>query len=671
MNCTPRFPAFLHGGDYNPDQWLEYPEVLEEDIRLMQKAKVNAVSVGIFSWAKLEPEEGKYDFAWLDAVIDRLWAGGIHVVLATPSGARPAWMAQKYPEVLRVGEDFRQAHFGNRHNHCPSSPVFREKTRAIDRALAERYAGHPAVILWHISNEFSGDCRCPACQENFRRFLQKRYGLLEELNRHWWTGFWSMTYTDWAQVEPPSSIGQGANPAMWVDWRRFSTAQCKDFLAMEKETVQAVDPSLPVTANLMHLFWDYDYFDLAEAMDVVSWDAYPSWHIGDDYLEASQFAMTHDLMRSLKDQPFLLMESTPSLVNWQAVNRVKKPGMHLLSSMLPLAQGAQSVMYFQWRKGRGGAEMFHGAVVGHDGTADTRTFRDVTRVGEALEKLAPLYDSPKAPAKVCMLYDWQNKWAIHYAQMGRRENMDYDGTVISHYRALWKLGVNIDFRDMRECTDLSQYQLVIAPMLFMTRGGIEEKLRRFVEQGGTLVMTYLAGTMGEDGLAHLGRTPHSLTDVLGIHTEELDTLTDAQHNSLRWGQRVSRISQVCELIRADTAEVVGTYGEDFYAGTPCLTRNHFGAGEAWYLAARTEDGMLAAWYGELIRALKIPRALPTELPDGVVAQERGGAVFLQNYAPERRIVALPGRMRDLLTDTVAEKEICLPAYGVCVLTAAE
>ncbi len=671
FTATPRFPAFLHGGDYNPEQWLRYPEILEQDIALMREARVNCVSIGIFSWAFLEPEEGVYDFGWMDRVIDRLWSAGIHVDLATPSGARPAWLAQKYPEVLRVDSRFQRQHFGGRHNHCPSSPVYQEKVKAIDTALARRYAGHPAVVLWHISNEFSGDCRCPLCQENFRAWLRDRYGSLEALNDHWWTGFWSMRYTDWSQVESPSPAGQDANPAMWVDWRRFSTEQCRRFIRMEKEALHAVDPSIPVTANLMHRFWDYDYFALARELDVVSWDSYPAWGQGDDLREAAEHAMTHDLMRSLKDQPFLLMESTPSLVNWQPVNKMKKPGMHLLSSMLPLAHGAQSVMYFQWRKGRGGAEMFHGAVVGHDGTADTRTFREVRQVGEALEKLSSLYDAPKAPSRACILFDWQNWWALDYAQMGRRGDMRCVETVFAHYLALWKQGISVDFRDCETFADDGRYQLVIAPMLFMTRCGIEEKLRSFVARGGCLVMTCLSGTIGEDGLAHLGKTPHGLTEVLGLRVCELDALTDRQANRLIWGEEQYALHSLCEVIEAEGAEVPGRYGEDYYAGQPCLTRNTYGQGTAWYLAAQPEDAALDALYRRLIAEHALPRALPCELPEGVAAQERGGAVFLQNWRAESRTVPTGRAWRDLLTGETLTGAVPLGPLGVRVLLPAE
>ena len=664
---TPRFPRFLHGGDYNPDQWLNCPEILERDVQLMQQAHVNCVSVGIFSWALLEPEEGRYDFVWLDQVIDRLWKGGIHVILATPSGARPAWMAQKYPEVLRVNKQLERNHFGGRHNHCMTSPVYREKVRAINHALAERYSKHPAVILWHLSNEYSGDCYCPLCQEKFRAWLREKYGTLDNLNEKWWTGFWSMRYTDWSQIEPPSPRGQMSNPAMLVDWRRFSTQQCKDFMTMERDTVKAVNPELLCTANLMERFWDYDYFSLGEAMDVISWDAYPAWGGTDDVATAAEFACNHDLMRSFKHQPFLMMESTPSLVNWHPHNRTKRPGMHELGSMQAVAHGSQSVLYFQWRQGRGGAEMFHGAVVDHYGEPDTRTFRDVTKVGEDLEKLQPIYDTERT-AKACILYDTENRWAIDFAQAGNNGAMKYFDTVVMHYRALWEQGYAVDFCDMRECTDLSGYDLVSAPMLFMTRNGIEKKLRAFVERGGVLLTTYWSGVVDAYDLAYLGAAPHDLTDVLGLRATELDALYPEQSNGLRTKDGAAyKITELCGLVELRGAEVEGTYTSDWYAGQPCLTRHTYGKGEAWYLAAKADQNALNALYRRLAERAGLPRAMDTELPYGVVAVERGGVVFLQNYSGEERTVALDKAYHELLTDRDVSGEVTLPICGVMVL----
>lgn len=665
---TPRFPVFLHGGDYNPDQWLDHPEILEQDIELMHKAHVNCVSIAIFAWARLEPEDGVYDFAWLDEVIDRLWRGGIHIILATPSGARPAWMAQKYPEVLRVNQHYERYHFGGRHNHCLTSPVYRRKVREMDTALAQRYAHHPAVILWHLSNEFSGDCYCPLCQEKFRQWLKKRYGTLENLNQAWWTSFWSHRYTDWSQVEAPGEMAETSTNGMFIDWRRFSTHQCKTFMMAERDAVQAVDATLKCTANLMERFWDYDYFSLAEGMDVVSWDSYPAWHSGDDVAKAAEFAMNHDIMRSLKNQPFLLMESTPSQVNWKPVNKLKRPGMHLLSSLQAVAHGSQSVCYFQWRKGRGAAEQFHGAVVDHDGRGDTRVFRDVTQVGQALETLQPLYSKPNAPAKACILFDWSNWWAIDYAQTGQKGNMRYFDSVNMHYRALWEQGIAVDFRDMRPCTDLSQYRLVVAPMLFLMKEGFSQKLRAFVENGGTLLMTYFSGVVDDSGLAYLGGTPHDLTDVLGVRATELDALypQDVQHMVFPDGRRYA-VHELCELPEKHDAQVLAEYGEDFYAGLPCLTKHAFGAGQAYYLAAKPEQDGLDAIYTAIAAELSLPKAMQEKLPTGVIATERGGAAFVQNYSGKTQQVTLDGSYEEMLTGEVLSGTQEMPVNGIWVL----
>lgn len=663
----PRINCFLHGGDYNPDQWLDCPDILEKDIDLMHKAHVNCVSIGIFSWALLEPEEGVYDFAWLDEVIERLHKGGIYVILATPSGARPAWMAQHHEEVLRVNERHQRMHFGHRHNHCLTSPYYREKVRQLDTALADRYAAHPAVILWHLGNEFSGECHCPLCQEAFRSWLKNKYGTLENLNKKWWTTFWSHRYTDWAQIEAPSPMTDTSNLSMRVDWQRFITHQCKTFIDMERQAVQSVSPALPCTANLMERFWDYDYFSLAESMDIVSWDSYPEWHSGDDIARAAEFAMNHDLMRSLKKQPFLLMESTPSLVNWKPHNKLKRPGMHLLSSLQAVAHGSQSVQYFQWRKGRGGAEMFHGAVVGHDGRDDTRVFKDVTQVGEALEKLTPgLYNEHSRP-EVCILFDWENRWAIDFAQAGQMGNMRYFDTVNMHYRALWEQGVNVDFCDMRACTDLSQYKLVIAPMLFMMRNGIENKLRAFVENGGTLVMTYFSGMVDAHNLAFPGDAPHGLTDVLGLRVTDLDALYPEQKNMMITEKARYEIRELCEIVELEGAEKIGKYQDDFYRYAPCLTRHTFGQGTAWYLAAKVEQKGLNDLYTDIVQELRLGTALPDTLPQGVIATARGESVFLQNYTPLTKKVTLSGAWKNALTDEVITGEATLPAFGVTVL----
>lgn len=297
----PKVSTLLHGADYNPEQWENDPDIIDKDIAMMQQAKCNVMSVGIFSWAKLEPREGVFNFAWLDIILDKLYAAGIHVFLATPSGARPAWMSQRYPQVLRVGRDRVPALHGGRHNHCMSSPVYREKTLQINTLLAERYSSHPAVLGWHISNEYGGECHCDLCQNRFRDWLKARYQTLENLNQAWWSTFWSHTYTDWSQIESPAPQGEMSIHGLNLDWHRFNTAQVNDFCRHEIAPLKAANASLPVTTNFMEYFYDYDYWQLAEALDFISWDSYPMWHRDkDETALACYTAMYHDMMRSLK-----------------------------------------------------------------------------------------------------------------------------------------------------------------------------------------------------------------------------------------------------------------------------------------------------------------------------------------------------------------------------------
>ena len=340
----------LHGGDYNPDQWLTYPEVFEEDVRLMKEANVNCVSLGIFAWASLEPEEGRYELDWLDHIISRLEEEDIQVVLATPSGAMPHWLTQKYPEVMQVQADGRRNLPGKRHNFCYTSPVMRKKTAAVDRELARRFGKRKNVILWHISNELGGNfgdstCHCELCQEAFREWLKKKYGTLDNLNNAWWNHFWSHTYTDWSQIHSPGPYGEMTSTALVVDWRRFSTEQLSDFCEMEIRTVKE-ESDIPATTNFMDFFKGLDYNRLKKGLDIISWDSYPFWHEQKDEVPAAvRTAANHSVMRALKKAPFLLMESTPSSISWRGSNPLKRPGMHMLASMQAIAHGSDSVQY--------------------------------------------------------------------------------------------------------------------------------------------------------------------------------------------------------------------------------------------------------------------------------------------------------------------------------------
>jgi beta-galactosidase len=669
----------LHGGDYNPDQWPE--EVWAEDMRLMKLAHCNAMSVGIFAWTRLEPAEGQYDFDWLDRVMDMLAENGAYAVLATPSGARPAWMAQKYPEVLRVRPDRGRNLFGRRHNHCLTSPVYREKVHQINGRLAERYADHPALLVWHLSNEYSGECHCELCRAAFREWIRNKYGTLDALNQAWWTAFWSHTYTDWSQIDPPSPIGETSVHGLNLDWKRFVTDQTVDFMLNEIAALREFSTDTPVTTNMMGTFPGLNYWKLATHLDVISWDSYPRWHSGDDVALASDVAFVHDLNRSLKGgKPFMLMESVPSATNWMPVAKRKRPGMHALSSLQAVAHGSDTVQYFQWRKSRGSAEKFHGAVVDHVGHEHTRVFGDVADLGLKLEKLDDVVGTTVRP-DVAIIYDWENAWAMDDAQGPRRGDKGYLDDCKAHYRAFWKRGIPVDIIYIEQ--DLSRYKLVVATMLYMVRPGVAERIAAFVEAGGTFVATYWSGIVDENDLCFLGGFPGPLREVLGTWAEEIDALHEGETNGVvpvagnalgLSGEYVAR--ELCDLIHADSGaesvEVLATYASDFYAGRPALMVNAYGQGKAYTIASRNDDRFLDDFYGALDAELDLLRSLDAELPGGVSAQLRTDGerkyVFLMNFNARPVGVDLgDAAYTDLLTGASIRGEIQLGIYGVAVL----
>ncbi len=642
--------AIWHGGDYNPDQWLDRPDIIDEDFRLFKLAGVNAVSIGIFSWTALEPDDGKYEFGWLDAIMDRLAKAGMNAVLATPTGAKPAWMSAKYPEILRCQANRVRDLHGNRHNHCYTSPAYRRKAAEMNTRLAERYGKHPALALWHVSNEYGGECHCPLCQDAFRSWLKERYGGLDTLNAAWWTAFWSHRYTDWSQIESPAPQGEGSVHGLMLDWKRFVSHQSLDFFKAESAPLRKITPHVPVTVNMMGTYPVLDYWKWAPHVDVVSWDSYPRWHNPDqdDAAEAAKTAFAHDIMRSLKGKSWILMESTPSQVNWQPVNRLKKPGMHRLSSLQALAHGSDSVMYFQWRMGRGAAEKFHGAVVGHANTENARVFKEVAALGEELKGLSGIVGA-ETRAKAAVIYDWENRWAIDEFCGFSRPGRDYERVASEFHAALWKRSIPCDVPNADQ--DLSRYALVAAPWLYMVRKGVAERLTSFVEAGGILVLTHFSGMVNESDLCFQGGFPGPLRKMAGIWAEETDSLWEGQSNRIlpAKGNRLGlsgeyRIDTFCELIHAESAEVLATYGDDWYAGRPVLTRNAFGKGAVYYLAARAEKRFVDDFMAALAKEAKLESAWPEPLPYGVNAQARhkGGETytFLMNFT-EKEAAGLP------------------------------
>lgn len=670
---------FLHGGDYNPDQWLDYPEILKDDIQMMKEAKVNTVTVGVFSWYALEPNEGEFDFGWLDKVFDDVYKLGGNVILATPSGGRPQWLSEKYPEVNRTNSLGQKQTHGFRHNHCYSSPLYREKVEIINRKLAERYGKHPALSMWHISNEYSGECYCDYCKDNWRKWLKNKYGNLETINKAWWMNFWGNKYTSWNQVVPPSPLGEHKVHGMDLDWKRFVTDMTIDFYLNEIEPIREITPDIPVTTNFMaegHDNHDFiplegiDYGKFAKFVDVVSWDSYPDWH--NNYEPIAETAMksayVHDQYWSLKQKPFLVMESTPSEVNWHQFNKSKRPGAHILSSMQQLAHGSDSTLYFQWRQSRGNSEKHHGAVVGHDNSRENRVFQEVSEYGGKLEKIAEIKGASK-DVKVALVFDWDSNWALKRGGGFGRPTRKYPQTLQEHYSVFWKQDIAVDIITSEH--DFEKYDLLIAPMLFLMRKETMNKLQNYVRRGGTLISSYFTGMVNETDLLNIGGWPKELQDLFGINLKELDTLYHDEHNSIEFGGSEYQTKDYSQVIEPLQAEVLSTYQKEFYQNTPSIVKNSFGDGQAYYLAARTDRDFLEAFYEPILDKLGLENTFIKngcyEVSVQTRVKEDVRYHFVMNFSTKKQNIAINKRTLDMETKEIVEDAIALEPYGVRIM----
>ena len=666
----PQLKGLIHGGDYNPDQWLDRPDILEEDIRLMKKAGINSVTLGVFSWAAYEPVEGEFHLEWMEEIIEKLYQNGIYTVLSTPSGARPAWLDAAYPEAMRVDSRGLRNHHGIRHNHCMTSPKFREKVAIIDRKLAELLGSHPGVILYHISNELGGECYCPLCARKFQEYLTDKFDNdIEKLNKAWWTSFWSHHYNSFDQIEPPFANGETSVMGLTLEWKRFTTWSMTDFMKFEIQTLREITPHMPVTTNFMRLFPGLDYRKMAPELDVISWDNYPTFH-NDTESFADTMAETsfqHAVMRSLKrGTPFMMMESAPGLVNWHPVNKLKRPGVHRLACLQAVACGSDTVQYFQWRKGRGSYEQFHGAVVDHVGTADTRVFKEVAEVGELLQKIAPVAGTLGKP-RAALLFDWDNRWAIWDTKALANATKNYEETCLDIYRAFLRLGVDMDVVGSEE--DLSQYDLIIAPMLYMLQPKTASNLLDFVNRGGQLLATYFTGYVNTDQLCFLGGFPgNGLSELFGVVSEEIDTYYPSDRNGVRLNDgTVWEVRDYAEILQVKDAEVLGVYTGEFYKDTPALTCKTYGQGKAYYAAARSSAAQMTPLFEKMLNEAGIPiKKLPENVEYHMRSADGETYEFYLNCSEEPVMIPDVSGM-DLITGAILQGELFLQGYGVTVV----
>ena len=581
------------GGDYNPEQWPE--EVWQEDVSLMQQAGVNLVSIGIFSWALLEPIAGTFEFGWLDRVMDLLHEGGIAVDLATGTASPPPWLVHAHPDVLPVDEYGRTLGFGGRQSWCPSSPVFRRYSLRLAELVAHRYVDHPALAMWHVSNELgchNSRCYCQVSAGAFRTWLVRRYGNdITALNDAWGTSFWSQHYTDFQQIQPPRLAPTHPNPGQQLDFARFSSDALLAQFSAERDLLQAITPDVPITTNFMVTGLkvqgakNMDYAAWAREMDIVSNDHYLTEGDTEPQIE---LALSADIVRGIGGgRPWMLMEHATSAVNWGQVNRPKSPGELRRHSLSNVARGADAICFFQWRASRAGAEKYHSAMVPHAG-AGSRVFTEICTLGSELRLLGEVASST-VNADAAMLFDWSSWWASELDSHPSQQ-FSYRETVLAHYTALWRRGITTDVLPVD--ADLGRYRVLIVPALYLVDDATVERISAFAGDGGTVVVTYFSGIVDTNDHVRLGGYPGAFRDLLGIVVEEFGPLTADQSVTLDNGGIARGWT---EDLAVTDAEAVLRYVDGPFPGRPAVTRRELPTGgSAWYLATALEPGSLDA-----------------------------------------------------------------------------
>ncbi|MET8472849.1 beta-galactosidase [Streptomyces sp. NPDC006422] len=653
-----------YGADYNPEQWSR--EVWADDIRLMREAGVNVVSLAIFSWARIQPTADTWDFGWLDEIMDLLHAGGIGVDLATATASPPPWLTAAHPEILPVTASGETLWPGARQHWRPTSPVFREHALTLVRKLASRYADHPALVAWHVNNELG----CHNVYDHsddaaraFRLWLRRRYTTLDALNDAWGTAFWSQRYSDWEQLLPPRLAASHPNPTQQLDFKRFSSDALKEHLLAEREILRELTPDTPVTTNFMVMpgTKGMDYADWADEVDFVANDHY----VVPGPQDRDELSFSANLTSGVAGhRPWFLMEHSTSAVNWQPVNLPKKPGELARDSLLHVAHGADAVCFFQWRQSVAGAEKYHSAMVPHAG-ADSELFRSVVELGATLDALAPIAGSRREPARVAILFDWDSWWASEQ-DSHPTTRLDYHREALDWYSALLRLGVRADVVPARR-TDLSAYDIVIAPVLHVVPQPLAKELTRYVEGGGHLVTTYFSAIVDENDHVWLGGYPGALRDVLGIRIEEFGPLLDGDTVDLDNGTTGSLWTDRISVTGADV-EVLAGYRTGTYASRPAVTRRATGGGSAGYVSTRLGAEGLAVLLPELLAPAGVTSELPEEARGRVELTVRRDDthryLFLVNRTDER--VAVPGLAGDVLLGPAGDALVLAPCQVAVV-----
>jgi beta-galactosidase len=666
-----RLGGIAYGGDYNPEQWPR--EVWREDAELMKQAGVNLVTLAVFSWSRLETADGIFDFDWLDEVMDLMHAHGIGVDLATPDAVPPAWLVQQYPDIMPERADGSIFGFGSRQHFDVSHPVYRAKSLALTEKMGEHYASHPALRMWHVGNEYGPTSYGPWAEDAFRTWLQEKYGSIDHLNDAWSTSVWGQLYTDWSQVRVPEQPRTWSNPSRRLDFHRFTSHSMLEHFKAERDILRRHTPDLPIVTNFMRFYKTNDYWAWAAEEDAAALDIYPDPREADAHVAA---ALNFDLMRSLRQgQPWMVMEQATGAVSQWSINVSKLPGTMRLGSYQAIAQGADGVLFFQWRQAKGGTERYHSAMVSHAGP-NTRIFREVCQLGQELKALGEVTGS-RSEARVAIVFDWDCWWALELGN-SPRSDLNYPQEVLRFYRPLFEANIAVDFVNAN--SDLSPYDVVIMPASYLLTDASASRFEQYVAAGGRLVVSYLSGIVDENNSIRLGGYPGALRDVLGAWSEEMHPLAETEDlvKLTTSDGGTSSADYWTEHVHAETADVVASYASGRLSGMPAVTRNTVGAGTAMYISARVDDGLLQQLLADVLRTAGVAAVL--DVPAGVQVRRRASTststtpdgkvnsfLFVLNHNDAPVTVEVNDGGTDVFTDSPVRGSVEVGANGVLIL----
>ncbi len=673
MAFTDKVGKIFYGGDYNPDQWSE--DVWKEDMRLMKAAGVNMVSIGMWAWAHIQPKEGAWDWTFMDKIMNMFAENGIYVDLATPTAAHPNWLSKKYPEVLPVMADGMRMSYGSRQTFCPSSKKLLNFNAKITRKIVERYKDHPTLAAWHIGNEYSHLvilCHCDTCESNFRKWLKVKYKSLDGVNEAWGTVFWSNTYGEWNEIISPKITAHQHNPAHLLDYKRFMSDIYLHSMKAEANICREVTPQIPITTNYLYEFNNLDYFKWSQEIDFVAVSSFPDTKPG-EHIGKPPFS--HAKMRGLKRQtPFVILEQAANNVNWRDANNNKKPGIMRLWSYQGLAHGSDGLCFFQWRASLKGAEKFHSAMVPHAGE-DTRIHQEIKQLGNELPKIKEIIGST-IDAKVAILFDYESWWALDN-KPGTTSFLDYNKQVQKFYLGLHEMNIPCDMVFSIDTElDVSKYDIVMAPAMYIVQPGIADKIKTFVKNGGTFLTNFSSCMVDENEAVFEGGYPGPLRDVLGFWVEEYESILEGVDNSVKLSNKLGGKKETypatiwADILRLEGAKALGKWTKDFYKGKPCFTENKYGKGKAYYIGTDLGVEFNKVLLAKLCKDKKIKPVMNT--PKNVEATVRTNGkkkwLFVLNHNFKAAKVTLPkAGLVDILTGKKMPKIITLKALDTVIL----